>query len=208
MDLVTPPPPSKSSHAWLIGFFALLIIMGLLTGGLWFWFSRQETAFRTDLDTARQQVENLNRTVTNLNAQLAANANANANANTNTVPLEEQVKRASVTCTDTDLVSSLIQYSYDDPRDYLKPFFTALNTGKSTTAEKFLKPVNSGVPVLNLARDYSGYTFSVSSWGADNKVAVQVTTITGSSQSSIFATGKDAGCWKVTSITDPTGLFR
>jgi hypothetical protein len=200
--------PSKNSTNTTLKMVITGVVAAVLVGGaIYAWQVQIQRGLETNLNAATNQARDLEEQSEVLNAQLS-NLNAEvAELKKPKLTFEEQVRQNSITCSETLLVPSSIQYSYDDPRDYLGVFFNALNKNNVTVASAFLQSVGSSPVRINVNRDYSDYTFTINSW-SQNRITVSVTTLAGRSENAVFVTAKDSGCWKITSVIDPESLLQ
>jgi sensor domain CHASE-containing protein len=189
-------PKQSAPHVGTVIILAALGVI-ILVGGSIVWFSEKEHGLQLNLNAANERANAAEDLVTNLNSEITSLQSQLTNTSTAPVIADsETVKRASITCADARLLPQMIQYGYDDPRDYLSTFFAALSKGDTSTATLFLKPVIENQQLMNLNKDYRNYTFSVGSWNQANEITVQITT------------GKENGCWKIVLITDPSALLQ
>ena len=99
-----------------------------------------------------------------------------------------------------------IQFSYNDPRDYLTPFFNALSKNDSRTAKCFFSSKINEEDIwqyLNLDKDFSEYTFYINSYDAfGEEVAVVISDSNFKKHDVKFYSKKMENTWRIIKIDD------
>jgi hypothetical protein len=119
---------------------------------------------------------------------------------------DDDYNLTSEKCSNKDITRQyIIEFSEDDPRDYLKPFITAFNEGNQRKMKCYFTqqlPDEEILSFINLEKDFSDYNVSIKTWSVNNMVTLDVEDPNKGHHKVVFFMRKIHGRWIIQKIND------